>query len=662
MSRTPKWLWKEGLIYVGMWEPIYFLKQTGNGCTNIDAIDAFRHTEAFVDALHSRGVNHLWTHFWKGYGLKFEREQIERNRDLARWCHDRDMRLIAYCTFGSVTPEALLLEEPEAEGWLQVGEHGQWASYGAGSFQCFRAKPCYNSQGWLDYMKKVVALALEIGCDGIHFDNVHDNAEPDKCRCRTCVEKFRQYLTDRYGPQTPQTRAAGLARFGHNDFSQTRPPWFNRFNQAVLQRKIQVALHQEWVQFRTDSLAGALQQMADHIHALKPEALVEANCGGATGANSGYHSSRNAEVNFRQVDLLFDESARSIGVGLNGQTLTRMREHKQARAADKPAILYSRDDPTLAETFAFNPGSFANGGDTELNAWYHKYKRYQLDARTLSEVAVLRHWHTLTYNSVEPYLSAITVEQVLIENRIAWDMVWASHLDDLSKYRLLILPDVECLSDDEAARIVAFVQAGGAVLATEQTGVFDNWRRRRQVTLDGAIKTFDEYEAAHKPLNALHELFGADPSGDGDELRRRFDDGGRACYLSKIEYAVWPPSGPEFWAVFPEHYAMPKNADQILSAIEWCMDGRRRLRVESAQRVVVEHTQVGDEELIHLLHVEGPAKKASATVTVRPQRRVRRVLAAGLRQDPAPIEYARDGENVLIDSHDFETYKMILLR
>jgi hypothetical protein len=251
---------------------------------------------------------------------------------------------------------------------------------------------------------------------------------------------------------------------------------------------------------------------------------------------------------------------------------------------------------------------------------------------------------------------------VLIENRIAWDMVWASHLDDLSKYRLLILPDVECLSDDEAARIVSFVRGGGAVLATEQTGVFDNWRRQRQVKLDGAIKTIDQYEAAQQPLNALHELFGADPFGDGDDLRRRFDGGGRACYFPKIDYAVWPPRGPEFWAVFPEHYAMPKNADRILSAIEWCLDGRRRLRVDSAQHVVVEHTQVGDEELIHLLHAEGPTKPASATVTVRPQRPVRQVLAAGLRQDPAPIEYARDGENIVIDSRDFETYQMILLR
>ena len=107
---------------------------------------------------------------------------------------------------------------------------------------------------------------------------------------------------------------------------------------------------------------------------------------------------------------------------------------------------------------------------------------------------------------------------------------------------------------------------------------------------------------------------------------------------------------------------MPKNADRILSAIEWCMGGRRRLRVDSAQHVVVEHTQVGDEELIHLLHTEGPAKRASATVTVRPQRAVRQVLAAGLRQDPAPIEYAQDGDNVVISLPDFQTYRMVLLR
>jgi len=661
MPRRPQWLWKEGLIYQGLWEPIYFQKASGHATTNVEAFDEYRHTEAFVEEAHSRGVNQIWTHFWKGYGWEFERPQMERNRDLVKWCHQRGMKVIAYFTFGSVTPETLLLEKPEAKDWLQVGEHGQWASYATG-YQCFRAKPCYNAQGWLDYLKEMITYAIaDIGCDGVHFDNFHSNPEPDTCRCATCVERFRQFLTERYGPATPQTRAAGQARFGMNDFSQTVPPWFNRWNQAVLQRVIRIPLHQEWIRFRTESMRRALRQMADHIHSLGPETLCEANCGRPIGSNSEYHSGTSAEVILPEVDLSFNETCRAVGVGPHGQTITRIREHKQGRAAGVPVVIYSKDDVKLAECFAFNPGAFAAGGDAELNAWYHRWKRYQLDAETLSQVGVLRHRETLTFNCVEPHISAITMEQVLIENRIPWDMLWKRHLLDLGKYRLLILPDVECLGDEEVQRIVAFALAGGAVLATERTGEYDQWRRLRQVSPAEPIRTPEQFRAAQEPLPALHELFGADYVSAGRPIRKDLPGGGKACYLPKIDYAVWPPGGPEFWCVFPEHWAMPANAAEVLEAIEWCL-GRRRLYVDSPDRVVVEHTRVGDEELVHLLHVDPDGKPASAMVRLEAEKPPREVLACGLREEPAPIAFNSSAGQVRIELNGFRTYRMVILR
>jgi len=662
MSRTPEWLWTEGVIYQGIWEPIYFLKSAGKAGTNVDAIYEYRHTEALVEEAHRRGVNQIWTHFWKGYGWDFERAEMERNRDLVGWCHARGMRVIAYFTFGSLTPETLFLEKPEARDWLQRGEHGHWASYGV-DYQCFRAKPCYNARGWLDYLKEILAYAVgEIGCDGIHFDNTHNNAEPDTCRCPRCLEKFRDFLTAQYGPQTPETRSAGMARFGRNDFSQTHPPWFNRFNQAVLQRVIQVPLQQEWIRFKTECMRRALAEMVEHVHSLRPDALVEANLGDPIGSNNEYHTGTSAEIQFPVMDLVFNESSRATGVGPHGQTLTRIREHKQARAAGVPVLLYSRDDVKLAECFAFNPGGFAGGGDAEVNAWYHRHKRYQLDAETLSEVAVLRHRQTLSYNCVEPHLSAITMEQVLIERRIPWDMAWAGHLGDLGRYRLLILPDVECLSDEEVARIAAFVAAGGAVLATEQTGVYDNWRRPRQAPVTGRIETHEQAEAAARALPALHELFGRDHVDVGHVVRRELPGGGRACYLPVVQYAVRPPTGTEFWCVVPQHWAMPKNARQIAAAVDWCLGEKRRLRVDCEQRVVVEHTRVGDEELVHLVHVDPAEGPASAVVEIQREKPPRAVLAAGLREDPADMEFQYADGLVRVELSDFQTYRMLILR
>jgi len=79
-------------------------------------------------------------------------------------------------------------------------------------------------------------------------------------------------------------------------------------------------------------------------------------------------------------------------------------------------------------------------------------------------------------NSYLGYLSALT------RSHIPFDVV----LDDaisrerLSRYRLLILPNVACLSDAQIEAIKDFVRGGGSVVAEFETGAFDELGRRRE--------------------------------------------------------------------------------------------------------------------------------------------------------------------------------------
>lgn len=75
--------------------------------------------------------------------------------------------------------------------------------------------------------------------------------------------------------------------------------------------------------------------------------------------------------------------------------------------------------------------------------------------------------------------------RMLLENHHPFDIIPASLLGDndilerLSRYELLVLPEVACISDIEADILDKFVEEGGAILATGSTSLYSNkgdWR------------------------------------------------------------------------------------------------------------------------------------------------------------------------------------------
>ena len=67
------------------------------------------------------------------------------------------------------------------------------------------------------------------------------------------------------------------------------------------------------------------------------------------------------------------------------------------------------------------------------------------------------------------------MEQALIQAKVPFHLIFDEHLHQLSpsKCKVLILPDSECLSDDQLALIRRFVEAGGGLIATEDAGLYD---------------------------------------------------------------------------------------------------------------------------------------------------------------------------------------------
>jgi hypothetical protein len=69
--------------------------------------------------------------------------------------------------------------------------------------------------------------------------------------------------------------------------------------------------------------------------------------------------------------------------------------------------------------------------------------------------------------------------RALLESRIPFDLVSDRRMGDadiaeqLARYDVIVLPNVACLGDAEAAALDAFVAAGGVLVATGETGLYD---------------------------------------------------------------------------------------------------------------------------------------------------------------------------------------------
>ena len=123
----------------------------------------------------------------------------------------------------------------------------------------------------------------------------------------------------------------------------------------------------------------------------------------------------------------------------------------------------------------------------DLYGWHYRNERYLRNEKSLARVAMVYSQQTATFYGGEH--ARATVEdhalgfyQALIEARIPFDMVHDKLLDSphISQYKTLILPNIAALSDDQCRQLTQFVEAGGSIVATHETSLYDEWGTRRK--------------------------------------------------------------------------------------------------------------------------------------------------------------------------------------
>jgi len=288
------------------------------------------------------------------------------------------------------------------------------------------------------------------------------------------------------------------------------------------------------------------------IRAMVPHARFIANAGG--GALSPLDMKTVGET----ADILFaDRQARSgaMPVWMNGKTA---KEYRAALGRKPIGGIFSVgvEEPyrwkdsvqSEAELRAWVLEGTANG----MRPWFTKFSGTLHDTRWLDRVARLYDWH----HQAERYLRnehplarvglvysqqtaafyggdrarqkvedhTLGFYHALIEARVPFEMVHDRLLDPerLRALKVLVLPNIACLSDAQCAQLRAFVANGGGLVATFETSLYDESGNPRAAF-------------------GLADLFGAKPTGrvegpmQNSYLRLNHMPGPRSVLLAGLE-------------------------------------------------------------------------------------------------------------------------------
>jgi len=127
----------------------------------------------------------------------------------------------------------------------------------------------------------------------------------------------------------------------------------------------------------------------------------------------------------------------------------------------------------------------------QFMVWHAANERNFVRTRSLAKVALYHSRATDTYGAATITGSQRTgcfrgAYRILLESRIPFDYVSDENIhkadaaERLSAYDVIVMSNVSCVSDAEAAALDAFVAAGGTLIATGETGLYDELGRPRQ--------------------------------------------------------------------------------------------------------------------------------------------------------------------------------------
>ncbi|MCX7014515.1 MAG: beta-galactosidase trimerization domain-containing protein [Candidatus Sumerlaeota bacterium] len=409
-------------------------------------------------------------------GYQVDYSWVKRYADAA---HKQGLKYLCYVN-ADRTLDPLLLEHPE---WREMNAAGKpQDSWG-----------CWNSPYRQAFIDRLVRIARDSKFDGIMID-MPFVGPPGGCRSRYCVEAFQK-------------------RFGVD------PPRRNSLDDPLYQR---------WLDFQTWTHEEWLLDLTEALHAVDPEIAVTVNQTRGWIFNFGLRSQFLSTRAGQCVDGLLEE------IGWETQHEWNRPWAWPLQDAWQDLFLYCRTRPGQASMWHVS----YNMPETELRAQMFS----MLANGTAPAVTTGGNWPQMKrawehIQGCEPWVcGAAMVPWMAIhysEDSIAWranaaggeettafmknvfglfqaaieahlpvEIITdddAASVEKLRRYAAVALPNSACLSDAQIAALTEYVQGGGGLLATFETGLFDEFGARRETPglrdLIGAAQGKTDYAA-----------------------------------------------------------------------------------------------------------------------------------------------------------------------
>jgi hypothetical protein len=323
----------------------------------------------------------------------------------------------------------------------------------------------------------------------------------------------------------------------------------------------------------------------------------------------------------KYTQAFWDESDRRSEYLPDGRLITAIRTYKMARASQNVVLSYiSGSEVRMGESLAFNQ-TIGFAGESPLSAemvkyisFYRKNRDLYIGAKDVAPVAMFRSYPSITYHNSRAGLSAILVEQALIQAKVPFDLFFDEDLNHLSPdtCKALILPDSECLSDEQIALIRRYVEAGGGLVATEQAGLYDQWHRLR--VKPGLLGLVDNQPAAMPYQEKVTSV----PVAAGVPTRKEFGRG-RVAYFPGIEFDGPLPKAESYFIIGPEFWKQPKNSKELVDAVSWAARGDIPMQVSGPEFLAANLVEQSNKRrrLIHLVNYNSKQVPSIMDIEVR---------------------------------------------
>lgn len=372
--------------------------------------------------------------------------------------------------------DALIEKHPD---WMQKNLQGDFIASGYGTGDLF----CVNT-GFLDWTKDIIRDLAAYNIDGIFLDGPFFAYKG--CFCDSCRRKFKNI----YGFE-----------LDGNVFEEKQK-------------------YLNYMEFKKKSIVQFVEECSVTLKSIKPDAVIYMN---SVQLNADKYCSRDNNLTVKHHDILGAEG----GFLYNNLRETSFLKPGMAaklietQADGKPTVVFiaGRWSPwvrtllTPAESWIIHAEAVANGANTwygihaenykdayiseisNMNAFLKKTEDYSAGTHSLAETAIVWSGKTANFYQSSALKTDFTQEQSGQEDKYKSDMAgdfegwydilsrlhepfdiiddYAVENKDISRYKTIILPNVSCMSDIETEKIEEFVRAGGNLISTYDTSLYD---------------------------------------------------------------------------------------------------------------------------------------------------------------------------------------------